>query len=53
MPILFFQAITAAWKDDRKRKLSAGIAIAVRQRTVFYENKRLSATESFAMNKAE
>jgi hypothetical protein len=33
--LLFFQGITAARKDDRKRKLSAGMAVGVRQRTVF------------------
>jgi hypothetical protein len=34
---MFFQGITAAQQVDRKRKLSAGMAVGVRQRTVFYE----------------
>jgi hypothetical protein len=38
-----FQGIIAAGKADWERKLSAGIAVDVRQRTVFYENKKLSA----------
>jgi hypothetical protein len=31
---MFFQRITAAWKDGRKRKLSAGMAVGVRQRAM-------------------
>jgi hypothetical protein len=42
----FFQGIRAAWLDDRKRKLSAGIAVSVRQRTAFINLQKLEIAYS-------